>query len=152
MTRKLTVLLAALALAVALPLGLAACGGDDEETTSDAATTETEAPAEETGATEEPSGTSSGSLEVGADPGGALAYDTAEATTSSGAVNITFDNPTTTPHDLRIEGPDGEVGGTDVITESSAETSVDLEPGTYTFYCSVDGHRDAGMEGTLTVE
>jgi plastocyanin len=149
MTRKLTILLAALALAA---FGLTACGGDDDETTSDsaAATETTEAPADETA--EAPSGGSGGSLAISADAGGALAFDTTEATADAGTVEITFDNPSTTPHDLKIEGPDGDLGGTEVITESSAEASVELEPGDYTFYCSVDSHRDAGMEGTLTVE
>jgi uncharacterized cupredoxin-like copper-binding protein len=30
--------------------------------------------------------------------------------------------------------------------------SAQLKPGNYTFYCSVPGHRQAGMQGTLTVK
>jgi plastocyanin len=150
LTRKLTILLAALALTA---FGFAACGGDDEDSGSDTvATTEetAEAPDETTAASGGSGG--SASFDVSADPGGELAYDTTEATVDAGTVAINFENPSTTPHDVRIEGPDGDLGGTDVITDSSAEATVDLEPGDYTFYCSVSGHREAGMEGTLTAE
>jgi plastocyanin len=149
MYRKLTVLLAVLALAV---FGLAACGDDDEDTGADTAATTEEAVTEEAPADDEAGGGGSDTFAISADAGGALAYDTTDATVGAGTVTIDFDNPSSVPHDVVIEGPDGDIGGTEVITDSSAEATVELEPGSYTFYCSVSGHREAGMEGTLEVE
>jgi plastocyanin len=33
----------------------------------------------------------------------------------------------------------------------TSSKKIDLEPGTFDFYCTITGHRAAGMEGTLTV-
>ena len=68
-------------------------------------------------------------------------------------MTIAFDNPQALTHDVAIEDSKGEeVGATELIASGSDSTTVSLKPGTYTFYCSVPGHREAGMEGTLTVK
>ena len=82
-----------------------------------------------------------------------LAYVETDVSAKAGNDTIEFDNPSSTGHDVVIEDESGgEVAKTDVITDSTTTTTADLQPGTYTFYCSVPGHREAGMEGTLTVK
>ena len=135
--RKLALLLSALTLAA---VGLAACGGDDDETSADSAATTTSAA--DTGAT----------ISIAADPDGALAYTETELTAAAGNDTIEFDTPAGLDHDVVVEDEDGnEIGRTETVSGGSTSATVELEPGTYTFYCSVAGHREAGMEGTLTV-
>jgi plastocyanin len=150
-------------LAVLLVLALAsaafvACGDDDEgTTTTDTATEESPGAAagggEEAG--EEEGGKAGGGstleFEAGADTG--LAYTSEEATAEAGEVTVEFTNAQSLAHDVAIESADGEqIGKTEVITDGEDSTTVELEPGEYAFYCTVPGHREAGMEGTLTVE
>ncbi len=71
----------------------------------------------------------------------------------AGKDTIEFDNPSATGHDVCVQDSGGkELGCTDVIEQSNASLSLDLQPGTYTFFCSVPGHEAAGMKGTLTVK
>lgn len=90
-------------------------------------------------------------LELAADPS-ALAFDETELSAKAGKVTIDFDNPSAIPHNVVIEKDGEELAGFEPITEGKETVSADLEPGTYTFICSVPGHAPAGMEGTLTVE
>jgi len=142
--KKLLVLFAVVALAA---FGLAACGGDDEDdggdTTAAATTTQ-----ETTG------GAGGGStVDLSAPASGDFAYDQTDATAKAGAVTINFDNPATLSHDVVVEDESGtELGKTDLVSQGEATTTVDLQPGTYTFFCDVPGHREGGMEGTLTVQ
>ena len=61
-----------------------------------------------------------------------------------------MDNASQTPHAVEIEG-NGVEKKTNTVTGGSAKLTVDLKPGKYEFYCPVDGHKAAGMKGTLTV-
>ena len=81
-----------------------------------------------------------------------LAYETKAATAKPGRVEIRSPNPSGTPHNIALEGQGvDEVG--DVVTNNGVSTiAATLRPGEYQFYCSVEGHREGGMEGTLTVE
>jgi plastocyanin len=82
----------------------------------------------------------------------AIAYDTTELSGKAGQVTIDFDNPSPLTHDVCLEGPSGQqIGCSDTISQGSTSLSENLKPGKYTFFCSVDGHRQAGMEGALTV-
>lgn len=94
-----------------------------------------------------------GKLEIDANPDGQLAYEVSSATAAAGALEIDSKNASATPHDIALEGPDGRViarGGT-VSNGGVSTVSVTLRPGRYTFYCTLPGHREAGMQGTLIV-
>jgi plastocyanin len=142
---------ALLALAL-VSAALVACGEDDDGTT----TTTTGGEATNGAATNGGGGGggASSTLQVAADPGGGLAFTPDVLTAKAGNVTIDFDNPQPVAHDVRIEDSGGtDLGGTEVITDSEESATLKgLKPGEYTFYCSVPGHREAGMEGTLTVE
>jgi plastocyanin len=92
-----------------------------------------------------------GTLELAADPTN-IAYDTTSLTSKPGKVTIDFTNPSALEHDVAIEGNGEEIAGSELIAKSKTSVSAELAPGTYTFYCTVPGHREAGMEGTLTVK
>jgi plastocyanin len=163
--KKLIVLFALLLAAVAL----VACGGGSstsEETGSAAgAVEEAEETAEEAGeeveekaeeAKKEAEGGSAGSassVDIEANSEGNLAFEEESATAKAGKVTINFTNSSPVPHDVKIESESGEeIGGTEIVSEGTESAEVNLKPGTYTFFCSVPGHRQAGMEGTLTVK
>jgi plastocyanin len=93
-----------------------------------------------------------GTLEIAADES-ELKFDKTELTSKPGKITIDFDNPSSIPHNVEIEAEGGEVlGGTETIAQKEESATVELGPGTYTFFCSIPGHREAGMEGTLVVK
>ena len=82
-----------------------------------------------------------------------LAYDQKTLNAKSGTVSIDFDNPASLQHDVAVADSSGKVLGTsDLVAQGKVNLTLsNLKPGKYTFYCTVPGHRDAGMEGTLNV-
>lgn len=152
--KKFAVLLALIVASVAL----VACGGSSDSSSSTSETTET-APAQGGGGANEEKGEEGGgggsasSVKIEANPEGNLEYTTTSATAKAGKVTVDFNNSSPVPHDVAIEDSGGEtIGQTEVIAEGSDSTEVNLKPGTYHFYCTIPGHREAGMEGTLTVK
>jgi uncharacterized cupredoxin-like copper-binding protein len=93
----------------------------------------------------------SSQLKLTADPGGALKFDKTKLTTKSGKTTIVLDNPSSVPHAIEVEGKGVEAEGETVEKGGVSKVTVDLKPGEYEYYCPVDGHKQAGMEGTLTV-
>jgi plastocyanin len=91
------------------------------------------------------------SLKLAADPGGLLSFDTKQLSAKAGAVTIAFTNTSSVEHNVTVAQGSAVAGSTPTFTGGSKTVTVNLKPGTYTFYCSVPGHRQAGMEGTLKV-
>jgi plastocyanin len=104
-----------------------------------------------TGSAKQGAAASTTTLQLAADPS-ALAFDKTELDAKAGTVTIDFDNPSPIPHNVVIEKDGKELAGFEPIVESKKSASADLEAGTYTFLCTVPGHAEAGMEGTLSVE
>ena len=98
-----------------------------------------------------PAGGGGSALTLRADPGGGLEFDKTELIAAAGKVTITMTNPSSNPHNVAVEGNGVDDEGEIVTDGDSSTVSPELEPGEYTFYCSVPGHREGGMEGTLTV-
>jgi plastocyanin len=92
-------------------------------------------------------------LLISADPSGQLRFDKTSLQASAGPVKITMNNPSPVPHDVALEGPGGVSQTGKIVPKGGAsEVQATLKAGSYTYFCSVPGHRQAGMEGTLTVK
>ena len=90
-----------------------------------------------------------GTLSIPADPNGQLAFQTNQASAPAGKLKVEMPNKSGTPHDIVI---DGKGKGEIVQGGGTSEFSATFDAGKYTYYCSVPGHRQAGMQGTLTVK
>jgi plastocyanin len=143
MTRSLATLAAVLVLAVA------GCGGDDESSSSGGGSTSTPAPA--SGGGGGGGGGGGQTLRLAAPADGSLEFDKSTLEAEAGTVTIDFDNPSTTPHAVEIEG-NGVSETSDTVTSAKTSVTAELEPGEYKFICPVGNHAAAGMEGTLTVK
>ena len=99
-----------------------------------------------------PPGGTAKTLVINADPGGQLRFDKTELEAPAGTVRITMNNPAPVPHNVSLEGNGVAEEGDTVEKGGASEVEGDLKPGSYTYFCSVPGHRQAGMVGTLTVK
>ena len=132
----------ALAVAAVMAAG-AACGGDDD------AEGGAEAPDTAPAATAPVQGGKASVQRVPADPE-RLAFARTEVSAAPGTITLRMPNPSETPHNIAIDQPtpvEGDVVGKGGVSQVTAE----LTAGTYEYFCSVPGHREAGMVGTLTV-
>lgn len=166
MKLKSAPLLALVILALAV---FAGCAQDSTNTTDDnpqmqesvmkgqgastAAGQATQSTGTDTTRSEASGGTAGNKLALSADPTGALKYNTTKLNANAGDVTIAFVNESSVPHDVTVEGAGGkELGATKQITKGHATLKLSgLKAGSYTFFCSVPGHEQAGMKGTLTV-
>jgi plastocyanin len=159
--RRLGILVSLLILAAVV-----GCGGDDGE--SGSSTQASTAPAEKSSAPKKktvtakvleaerkgiPAQTGQWMVDIGVDPGGGLAFTVAKVIAPPGNTNFRLKNSQAVGHDLTIEEVGAGAAGTPVIEEDSAWVRVSLfEDKRFVFYCSVPGHREAGMEGTIEVD
>ena len=150
-SRSITALLA---LGIGLVV-LAGCGSSSKSTSSSATsaapappTTTSSTPAPATGGT-----TAAQKLSLAANPEGQLKYATSSLTAKAGSISINFTNAAPLEHNVNVESASGSVvGATPTFQGGSKTLSLNLKAGKYKFFCSVPGHRAAGMEGTLTVQ
>jgi uncharacterized cupredoxin-like copper-binding protein len=91
-------------------------------------------------------------LHIKADPSGKLKFNVSALDANAGKVKIVMANPSQLSHSIAIEGNGVNAAGQVVGPGGASTVSANLKPGRYTFFCTVPGHRQAGMQGTLTVK
>jgi len=140
-----------IALLCAFAIPVAGCGGDDDDSASSSGGGSTSTSSNSGG------GASSGggggqTLKLAADPGGALKFDKTSLSAKAGKVTVVMTNDSSVPHAVEVEGNGQEKSGDTVQGGSgTSKVTLNLKPGKYEFYCPVDGHKAAGMKGTLSV-
>ena len=142
MLRKPLILCASIAL-VAIPFAVAACGSSDDssDSTTVSATESTTSAA-----------TGGGAESVLAFSETEFKIDPADPTAKAGKVTLAVKNDGSVTHNLEIEGNGVEEVTSDLSPGDSDDLTVDLQPGSYEIYCTIDSHRDMGMEGEVTVQ
>jgi plastocyanin len=140
--------------AIVALLALAGCGSSSKSTSSAAESTPTtSSAATSTPASTAPAAGAGETLKLAANAEGQLAYESKSLTAKAGKVAIDFSNSSPLGHNVGVETSSGQtVGATPTFQGGSKTLSLTLKAGTYKFFCSVPGHRQAGMEGTLTVK
>ena len=163
MVRRSRALLALAAVVPAAAIALAGCGSSSSSSVSvetsapvaagPASTPATTAPATSAPATATAPAGGGSTVQVAADPSGALAFVQTSLTAPAGKTTFAFRNDSPVPHNFTVEkaGTETELGATKTIQGATESVTLTLPKGTYTYYCSVPGHEAAGMKGTLTV-
>ena len=93
-----------------------------------------------------------GTLQIDADPSGALSFTAVNAEAPAGAVTFVMKNEAPVPHNIAVKDGGIDQTGPVVRLGGTSELTANLKPGKYTFYCSVPGHEEGGMKGTLIVK
>jgi uncharacterized cupredoxin-like copper-binding protein len=132
-------------------LAVAGCGSSSKSSSTSTSTPAAPATTSSTPTTSG-GGAASGTVKFSADPSGALKFDKSSATAKAGTVTLTMSNPSPIPHGIAVTGSGVNKVGQTVNQGGSSKVTANLKAGTYTFYCPVPGHRQAGMQGTLTVQ
>jgi len=84
-------------------------------------------------------------------PVSGLRYDQKTVHAHHGKVEIIFLNRSSIKHNVNVEQGEHELGKTQTVSHGTVKVTVTLKAGKYNYYCSVPGHEDAGMHGTLIV-
>jgi uncharacterized cupredoxin-like copper-binding protein len=134
----------------ALALGAAGCGSSNDNSSSDtsAASSTPATPASTTPAKTTAAAGGAGTVAIGE-----TEYKLNPSKPTAKAGNVTFDvkNDGQIVHNLEVEGNGVEKKTADIQPGSNGKITVNLKPGTYKIYCAIDGHKDLGMKGTITV-
>jgi uncharacterized cupredoxin-like copper-binding protein len=127
---------------IAVSMAVVTSGGSTEKATAE--------PVAKAGR-EAASGSGTSSLKEEADPEGQLRFITKDLSAKAGTVTIGFANASPLPHNFTVAQGTKALGATPTFQGGTKTLTLKLAPGTYVFYCSVPGHRQAGMEGKLDV-